>query len=89
MPLLVSPLVLISWGEIAQPSAKQNNAFCFFFWKKKNLRPPIDKNNGVDFLGAMLPDPWVRFAKIRVAQSSAKQNNWKLYLPMWGLLHYD
>jgi hypothetical protein len=40
---------------VKQSSAKQNNAFCFFFWKKKNMMRVI--YHEVSFWGARPPDP--------------------------------
>jgi hypothetical protein len=48
---------------LAGPSAKQNNAFCFFFWKKKNSRKQIA------FLGASPQTPRVGFAEIWVRRA--------------------
>jgi hypothetical protein len=45
-------------GELAVlwSSAKQNNAFCFFFWKKKKTTKPIeDKNKAVETSSWLLP----------------------------------
>jgi hypothetical protein len=35
LELSLSVRIANFWGN--NPSAKQNNAFCFFFWKKKNF----------------------------------------------------
>jgi hypothetical protein len=34
----LNPRVGVAEVWVNDPSAKQNNAFCFFFWKKKNIR---------------------------------------------------
>jgi hypothetical protein len=48
-------------------SAKQNNAFCFFFWKKKNLARTIGllEVRLMTFFGGGTPPkpPWVGFAE--------------------------
>jgi hypothetical protein len=72
------PWVGFAEGWANKPSAKQNNAFCFFFWKKKNLTNPI----GLFAVSLMLslrgtpPKlPWVGFAEGWANKPSAKQNN--------------
>jgi hypothetical protein len=60
------PWVGFAEGWANKPSAKQNNTFCFFFWKKKNST----RASGLRvvplsvFLGGRPPKPpWVGFAE--------------------------
>jgi hypothetical protein len=48
-----------------EPSAEQNNAFCFFFWKKKNIFHqlfPLRKEDHL-FLGGKPPNPQGRLRR--------------------------
>jgi hypothetical protein len=68
---------LVGFAEVwvDQPSAKQNYAFCFFFWKKKNIITVVGLLLVECFLGARPQTPWVGFAEFWVDKHSAKQNH--------------
>jgi hypothetical protein len=72
-------------------SAKQNNAFCFFFWKKKDIVWAIDTLTE-PIIGGTPPNPLGRLRRVLDSLlSSAKQNNafcfffWKKKNIIWAI----
>jgi hypothetical protein len=71
-----TPRVGFAEAWATRSSAKRNNAFCIFFWKRKNFTTPmfLDISTLIDFLGASPQTPRVGFAEVWATRCSAKRN---------------